>query len=324
MSEDQSRGDVSERNDAAIVISLFAETPLHPGTGQSTGIVDLPIQREKHTGFPIIPSTSLKGSLREVATQRWTGAAQAEWINVLFGPQVGQGDLYAGALGFTDARLLAFPVRSLSQVFLWIACPLTLGRLQRDLRLARHDSVDLNVSSPEQGRMNISPESDLAGTVVLEDLSFTCVSVPDWETVAARIATLLPSGEPHRVYREKMAKHLVLVSDDDFAYLVRHATPVAARIALNDKKTTAGDRGNLWYEETIPPDALFYCLVRPDRPRVEHPALKNAAQVSRKFLELLSGDPFYLQVGGNETVGYGWCASRVLDAWPAQREKRDA
>ena len=28
------------------------ETPLHMGTGTELGVVDLPIQREKHTGFP--------------------------------------------------------------------------------------------------------------------------------------------------------------------------------------------------------------------------------------------------------------------------------
>jgi CRISPR-associated protein Cmr4 len=45
---------------------LLAETPLHPGSGgDSTGIVDLPIQRERYTNFPKIEASSLKGSLRE-------------------------------------------------------------------------------------------------------------------------------------------------------------------------------------------------------------------------------------------------------------------
>ncbi len=33
---------------------IIAETPIHPGSGSELGIVDLPIQRERHTNFPKI------------------------------------------------------------------------------------------------------------------------------------------------------------------------------------------------------------------------------------------------------------------------------
>ena len=38
---------------------------LHCGSGNDLGIIDLPIQREKHTSFPKVESSSLKGALRE-------------------------------------------------------------------------------------------------------------------------------------------------------------------------------------------------------------------------------------------------------------------
>ena len=44
---------------------LICETPLHAGSGDALGVVDLPIQRERHTGFPKIEASSLKGALRE-------------------------------------------------------------------------------------------------------------------------------------------------------------------------------------------------------------------------------------------------------------------
>ena len=44
---------------------LICETPLHAGSGDDLGIVDLPIQRERHTSFPKIEASSLKGALRE-------------------------------------------------------------------------------------------------------------------------------------------------------------------------------------------------------------------------------------------------------------------
>ena len=45
---------------------LIVETPLHAGSGSDLGIVDLPIQREKHTDYPKIEASGLKGSIREI------------------------------------------------------------------------------------------------------------------------------------------------------------------------------------------------------------------------------------------------------------------
>ncbi len=47
------------------VLFLIAETPVHAGSGSEVGIVDLPIQRERYTGFPKIESSGLKGCIRE-------------------------------------------------------------------------------------------------------------------------------------------------------------------------------------------------------------------------------------------------------------------
>ena len=46
---------------------LFFEvkTPLHAGSGNDLGVIDLPIQRERHTEYPKIEGSSLKGALRE-------------------------------------------------------------------------------------------------------------------------------------------------------------------------------------------------------------------------------------------------------------------
>jgi CRISPR-associated protein Cmr4 len=55
---------------------LLCETALHAGSGDDVGIVDLPIQREKHTQFPKIESSSLKGALREAFEQNANSKAQ--------------------------------------------------------------------------------------------------------------------------------------------------------------------------------------------------------------------------------------------------------
>ena len=36
------------------MLFLYVETPLHAGSGRGLGTVDLPIQRERATGYPMI------------------------------------------------------------------------------------------------------------------------------------------------------------------------------------------------------------------------------------------------------------------------------
>ena len=47
---------------------LIAEAPIHAGSGSEVGIVDLPIQRERHTSFPKIEGSGIKGCFRSSET----------------------------------------------------------------------------------------------------------------------------------------------------------------------------------------------------------------------------------------------------------------
>jgi CRISPR-associated protein Cmr4 len=38
---------------------MVVETPLHAGSGMGVGIVDMPIQRERHTSFPKLEASGL-------------------------------------------------------------------------------------------------------------------------------------------------------------------------------------------------------------------------------------------------------------------------
>src|SRR6266581_9410650 len=127
------------------LLTLYTRTPLHVGSGTSVDVVDLPIMRERITHFPVIPSTSLKGVLLQHARERFENGQHArknskpEDARALFGDfeEVQDGGQkkqrsYAGCVQIMEAKILAFPVRSLAGCFAWLTCPAVLERFQRD------------------------------------------------------------------------------------------------------------------------------------------------------------------------------------------------
>ena len=113
---------------------IFTRTPLHVGSGGGLGPIDLPVQRERHTRHPIIPGSSIKGVFRYTATSLDSElGSETLKIDDLFGPEDPEsGKARSGDLTFTEARPLAFPVRSAKGAFAYITCPMALQRFARD------------------------------------------------------------------------------------------------------------------------------------------------------------------------------------------------
>ena len=116
----------------ALILGLYSVTPVHAGSGAELSVIDLPIQRERHTGFPVIWGQSLKGVLRRAYEKSENGVK----TEVIFGPSTERAHDHAGAVSVGDAKILLFPVRSLKGVFAYVMCPIVLERFKRDLELA--------------------------------------------------------------------------------------------------------------------------------------------------------------------------------------------
>lgn len=271
------------------IMGMLAETNLHPGTGQVAGAIDLPVAREKITGYPVIVGSSLKGALLDSAKQNQkTGLIDINTERVFGCPN------QAGAVAITDGRLLLLPVRSLNSHYKWVTCPYLLERYQRDCGLAGMpvEAIDL------QSLKNLKEAEAAAaeeGRLYLEDAHFEIITT-DLTPIAEAIAPLIK----HPSVKQRLSKNLVIVNDNEFAFFARYALAVNARNLLDDQKISQ----NLWYEETIPPDTLFYALslARPG----EEGSLNSLVEMFKQYA--------YLQVGGNETVGQGWCAVTFLDS----------
>jgi len=263
------------------IIGLLAETYIHPGTGQATGAIDLPVARERATQYPFIPGSSMKGALLDAC--RGAGIETKR----LFGEQEN-----AGALLVSDARLLLLPVRSLSSPYVWLTCPYLIERLRRDLERAGKSHKDLR--RPELADENETALAAGSGELFLEERRFVIERPPPAELVSA-IGALLPHDEA----RARLGRQLAVVSDAAFGWFARYALPVQARNAL-DPETKTTKLGALWYEEALPPDTLMYLVLGE---RTEGAAAELAAFLAGRC---------YLQAGGNETVGQGWFAVRRL------------
>ena len=317
---------------------LIVETSLHAGSGSDLGIVDLPIQREKHTDYPKIEASGIKGGIREVfSTQPNLEALERGWqitsvedkdykkaINLAFGPDgADQSNLYAGALGFTDARLLLFPVKSVSGVFGWITCPAVLERFKHDLSICQ-PRIAFNGSLP--GKNQVPPNCDLIisdSKIVLEEYTFKVNGTEDCKKLANWIAeNVLPSDEVYNYWREKLRKSFVVLSDDDFRDFVTLSTEVIARIKIK-QETGIVQKGALWYEEYLPSDSLLYSLTLTSPIFQENDAdkgifmlttqeKKETRDESEKVMEFFEdGLPAVIQLGGNATIGKGIVRTKI-------------
>lgn len=272
----------------AVLLGLLAETSLHCGAGTDGGLVDLPVAREAATDYPYIPGSSLKGALRQWAVEAGLGTSECSRI---FGEQES-----AGGILVADARLLLLPVRSLSSAYKWLTCPHLLERLNRDCIRASLAAIapDLTVT---QGEYVGTPSDGLP--LFLEERQFTHSKNANLNDVAQPLSGLLPDGMTHAPTRNRLATQLVVLNNEDFVWFARNGLPINARNILDDEKKTSK---NLWYEETLPPDTLLYTLV-----------FERLEGTLDRIRSLLTSSP-YIQVGGNETVGMGWLATRLIDA----------
>lgn len=312
------------------LLGIYTLTPTHCGTGQTAGAVDLPIARDTSTGFPVLPATGIKGVLRDYAgnAQKADGKTLLDpgEVNCLFGKNLDEGGerdkaetLEVGRLAFTEARLIAYPARSLTRPFLHVTCPLILERLARDLRAVDRSDLLQGWEAPElEGTTALVADSALVGPLVLEDLIYPPDQVDhsrELENLATRLSVLLPSGEGDT--RNRLIKGLVLIPDEHFLCLMESGVPVQARIKLTGGKTTdkwknpetqREESGNLWYEEYLPPDCLFLALVGERRQRVSpHADRRSCDRYGLETLAKVALELGVVQIGGNETVGQGLC-----------------
>ena len=289
------------------ICKFYAVSPIHAGSGTSTSAVDLPIQRERHTNWPHIQATGVKGAFRAHFRDFVDQNNGKQLINLIFGSDEQDGwdkkiDNLPGAMSVSDARLLAFPMRSNIAPFVWVTCPSVLKRLKMDLQyisLGKEMKIDKQ-DIQKDNAVNIGNGS-ITGQVILED---AVVNVSD-------------EKQEDDFFKNTFSelKNLLLISDEMFDYAVSYCTEIQTNIKINSKTGTAED-GALRYQEFLPADSVLYSIVHYSGRNLGE--IKNddqnplAAQIKdlnaemiKKHIEGTVKD--FIQIGGDETLGKGIC-----------------
>lgn len=279
---------------------------MHCGIGQGLSDVDLPVARDKVTGHPLIPGSSIKGVLRDKFTSE--NKENTELLATIFGPDTsssGKVD-FASAVSFGDAKLLMLPVRSYSGTFAYVASPVTLLALKNALeRNGRTSLPPIPAFESNTEHYKGAPTSDTAlkiagnqGRILLEEVDLLsemahAASVDNWANLIADI--LCTDEERKALFRQRF----LVVEDNVLDFFCETALPVAARIRIDNEKGTVQE-GALWYEESVPPESVFLSEWYATDGRG-----KNNKYKAAELMEFLVCKPITCQIGGDASTGHG-------------------
>lgn len=292
------------------IVFLYAVSPVHMGAGSATGVIDNPIQRERHTAHPSFAGSGIKGALRHAFAGL---GGDADHLDLLFGPESGSTNLHAGALSFGDAQLLAFPVRSLKEGYVYATSPLALARAQRLLNLSGV-STQWDVPQVAQGECVLLNPQLLSGDKLhMEVFEFKATVSEGIASVAVDIAAkAMPAGDGYQWFRDKLGRDLVVLSDTDFDYFVQNATLVEPHVRIDAKTGTASD-GGLFYTENLPPESLLIAPLMASKTRapVEQDQFESAEVLGHIKTVLNSRN--LIQIGGDATTGRGLVSVNLVE-----------
>jgi CRISPR-associated protein Cmr4 len=296
---------------------IHALSPLHAGTGQGIGVIDLPIAREKATNIPYLPGSSLKGSIRDCHTNQLFDKYFKELQDEkeakkkadqeaarIFGEAASE-QAYAGSAVFSDQRLLLLPARSLRGTFAWATSPYTLQRFKRDAEVAGVDVAGLSGLPEIRGTTCLvaqekSELTDEKRQVFLEDFDLqgeTDPAVDDW---ARFIGAKVFEDEN---WRKALTARLCILSDNVFNFLLEHGTEITARVRLEEKTKTVAS-GALWYEEALPAETILSgLLVTVNGKAAPEEVFATVGGILKRHKAI--------QLGGKATVGRGLCRIRL-------------
>jgi len=290
---------------------LHCMTPTHAGVGRGVGYIDLPIDRDAVTNWPLVRGSAFKGVWSDYylneeskkANKRLTRDDLREH-QIAFGRSSDATDNVSnsGSLIPTDARLVCLPVRSFRGTFAWCTSSLALRFLHRTLTLAGMKAEVPKVLDvpPAEDTAFVAPGTALreGSKIYLEDLDFEAKDQAEVAAWAAAIAGWTFPDDP--AWQGEFKKRFVVLPDVVFDFLCETGTEVHTRVRISDETKTVVT-GALWTEESLPAETILAGVVACDR--VFGKDGKDITPAG--LLDSFAAKPLSLQIGGKATVGRG-------------------
>lgn len=289
----------------ARVYWLHTLTPTHAGVGRGVGYIDLPIDRDAVTNWPLIRGSSFKGVWADHFGATENKRESDRLLKVAFGYQPKDGtEGNSGSLIPTDARLVCLPVRSFRGTFAWCTSSLALRMLRRTLELADLTNLPKVPDTSEEQNV-LLPDGPGAMALVenkrvyLEDLDFTAVPSAETREWAKQIAGWVFPDDT--AWQGEFKKRFAVLPDVVFDFLTETGTEVHTRVRISENTKTV-ESGALWTEESLPAETILAGVIACDRVFG-----RDGKDVTPDgLLDRFAREPLKnLQIGGKATVGRG-------------------
>jgi len=294
---------------------LHALTPTHTGVGRGVGYIDLPIDRDAVTNWPLVRGSAFKGvwadHYKATDENRRKETPEGRQLRAAFGVSSDAADnaSNSGSLIPTDARLVCLPVRSFRGTFAWCTSSLALQMLRRTLELSGVKGSPVAPPVPDDMKILIPDGADSTvlmenKRVYLEDLDFDAVGNSDAGKWAAAIAGWVFPGDT--TWQGEFKKRFAVLPDVVFDFLTETGTEVHTRVKISDETKTVADKA-LWTEESLPAETILAGVIACDRVFGKNGTEIKVGDLLEKFARHKdNGKPeIILQIGGKATVGRG-------------------
>lgn len=264
-------------------------TNLFVGNGDNSyGIIDNQVEKDPILETPIIPSSSLKGSLRDFFENNSDNNIK---ITEIFGSDAKKTkNTNSGSYSFFTAQLLFRPMRVSDGNFTYCLVT-TVDLLEKMIQMVSDLNGDLPCDMQEaikkvkEKMNNLNDKYGISNkNISVEGYDLEHCEEDVNKDVNKAIDLLLNIFEKFNL---KNGVPIVILKPEIFKEI---DLPIVARNQLED-----GLSNNLWYEEIVPHESIFYfAIMYPDN-----------NDSFKKFDEELRSN--IIRFGGGASIGYGYC-----------------
>lgn len=257
----------------AKLFKLRMVTNLHIGSGESNfNFIDNQVQRDPITEYPNIHSSGLKGALRE-----FFRGIESKNIIEFFGGESNSDSASQGGLSFIEGKLLALPVRSNKKSYL---LGTTKEIIKEYIEFAKMFGKEYEI---DLSKINFKGKEKVC--IIGEKIAGITIESFEGDEIIAEASL-----------KEKLkeilgTEDIVIMEETSFKEEIAKRLPIIARNYLKN-----GISDNLWYEEVVPREAVFYTAI------INSQNLENS--LFESFGKTITEN--LVQIGANATIGYGF------------------